>query len=1258
MRDFAGNERYEIVSEIGAGGMGTVYKAFDSEAQTQVALKVLRSYSPEALLRFKREFRSLAGLEHPNLILLGELAEADGSWFFTMELIDGDDFLEYVSLSDGESPGDAPANGNGAGNGGRENGHNGLRCDEQLLRAVLVQVVRGLAALHRANKVHCDIKPSNVLVDRSGRAVVLDFGLVADTGRPDPLSGPHAAGTITYMAPEQLEHRDATAAADFYAVGTMMFEAMTGELPFDGTLAELVVKKHQSSARQPSELVSGIPSDLDRLCIDLLSRQPQDRPMAGEILRRLGAATDGSVNPISERETVSGASSVFVGRNVELEALMAALEPENRPTTVALRAASGVGKTAVARRFVEMAKRRTDPEVLILEGRCFERENVPFKGADGMVDALARHLLTLPDDQVEELLPDSAALLVFPFPALRRVNALRVAEVWQSANVQDQRERVFVALRGLFARLAEKQPVVVLIDDMQWAGADTWMLFRHLMKPPSPPELLLVLLARPPEELPDTPDPFQDFPGRLDIFDLEQLSPDEAVELARELLREYRGSNSSHGAAPASATEATTEATTEAATEATAEVLTTISDQLARESGGHPLFIQELVHHVSESGSDTTRQNRLEDALIARIGRLPPESRSLVEFVAIAGVPVEQSVVARAAEVDFTEYSRAVAPLSRNRLVHTLGFHPSDLIEPYHDRVRQSVLGCLSADRRCDLHDRLALALEEAGVFEHSPELAVYHLSAAGHDQRAAGFAELAGERASAALAFDQAANLFDTALELGDHDVDATLRLTMARAEALVACGRNAVAAELFARAGELARDPDTRLECDRRAAEQLLFSGRLAEGVQALERVLAQIGERLAPTTRRAMVSLLWQRARLRLRGLDATERPESELLADDLRRLAVYRTVTLGLGLVDNIRAADFQSRHLRLALALGEPSRLVPALSMETFFLASQMAARSRLLADATDHWAERDGAPLSRAFALFARIGVHYFMDNDWAAALECLIEGERLLREHTQSAGFETDTIRVFRCFCYMQQGDLTRLSRWVPAYIEEAERRGDRYVQVSLRSRLILPWLVAGDPDAAQTELDQAFTNWVPWTETYSVQHFYGLHSQCEVALYRGQPEIAQTAVAEQMEALRRSFLLRIPLVRAEIDYARARLAIASGPDHLAEARSIARSMAKNPAPAAAGLHSLVCAGIARLQGNDDDALDYLDQAIAALDRLDQGLISNAARWHRGDAVGGDEGASQRAEAAAWLDERGVVDPEALCRMLIPGWS
>src|SRR4051812_42940390 len=144
---FGGTERFEIRSRIGEGAVGAVYEAFDRERGVAVALKALRLMSADSLLSLKTEFRSVQDLRHPNLVSLGELFEADGTWFFTMELVRGTHFTSYVR-PDGD------------------------RADEARLRAALAQLVDGVRALHAAAKVHCDIKPSNVLVTGDGRVVV------------------------------------------------------------------------------------------------------------------------------------------------------------------------------------------------------------------------------------------------------------------------------------------------------------------------------------------------------------------------------------------------------------------------------------------------------------------------------------------------------------------------------------------------------------------------------------------------------------------------------------------------------------------------------------------------------------------------------------------------------------------------------------------------------------------------------------------------------------------------------------------------------------------------------------------------------------------------------------------------------------------------------------------------------------------------------------------------------------------------------
>jgi predicted Ser/Thr protein kinase len=226
--DFFGTERFTVLRRLGAGGMGVVYEAQDLARGEIVALKTLRHVTPAGVYRLKREFRSLAGVAHPNVVCLYELIVEDARCFFTMELVKGVNFVEYVR-------GDPRAS-----------------SSIDRLTSALRQLVDGVSALHRLGKLHRDIKPSNVLVTEEGRVVILDFGLITELYPENLGSAEHViGGTPAYLSPEEGAGMPPSEAGDWYGVGVTLYEALTGEIPFRGPVTEVLLRKRECDPPSP-----------------------------------------------------------------------------------------------------------------------------------------------------------------------------------------------------------------------------------------------------------------------------------------------------------------------------------------------------------------------------------------------------------------------------------------------------------------------------------------------------------------------------------------------------------------------------------------------------------------------------------------------------------------------------------------------------------------------------------------------------------------------------------------------------------------------------------------------------------------------------------------------------------------------------------------------------------------------------------------------------------------------------------------------
>jgi len=1236
-------DRYQVVRRIGAGGMGVVYEADDLERGQKVALKTISNPDVEKIYQLKREFRALADLSHPNLVALYDLVVAADSCFFTMELLDGVDLLAHlwgrkvndpdeiitstptVPLVGGMRP---PPTGPV-----RESGiiltqsaPEATPCDLIRLRLVLPQLARGLHALHSAGKIHRDVKPSNIQVTSDGRAVLLDFGLVAELERRQSGDG-MIVGTVAYMAPEQCAGDvQLTAAADWYALGVVLFQALTGRLPFEGVPARVLFEKQTEAAPRPSLLVQQIPRDLDDLCAELLERDPADRPTGPQLLRRLGLAeTDRIIPPLLSVSREGG----FTGREGELAMLDAALEPlvKRRASVVLVRAPSGMGKTSLVARFLERL-RATHPGAVLLRGRCLDREDVPYKAIDHLIDELSDWWLAQAPKEAQALLPRDAYLLPTLFPVLDRVPAIADAPRTRIvADPQARRTHAFDALRETLQRLGDRHTVVLFLDDMQWVDRDTTALLADLMRAPDPPPVLLVLATRA-----EGSEPVVDLVRRMDaaqrLIDLGPLSDDAAVAIAVSHLGEDNRETAL---------------------------------QLVREADGSPLFLIELTRYLHGRSLDEIAGKGLDAMLAERIDNLGASARMLAELVAVAGEPVTRTLLAQVSGVPPAELSRQLSLLRAQRVVRMSGSRAEDTIEPYHARVRAAVLEQLAGDRRARHHRALATALSGKGTAQ---ELA-RHWYGAGDLEHAAGHARRAGDEARAKLDFDLSARWYAIALA-GPQWTDAERRaLRTLLADALADAGRPRDAAEQFLIAASGA-DAATMLELRRRAAGSLLQSGYVAEGLALTRTVLAGVGLAMARTPRRGLLWMVVRRAWLRLRGLGFRVRSLAEISQAELTRVDVCEGVSFGLALVDTFRSMDFSTRFLLSALQLGERWRVSRALALETDLLAASAKSQRavRLLGRLEQLTSVLDEPPAVPQL-MTTRGFVDFFVHSRFKSALENFSEAIASYRAVVGRAGFEFDTVSIFCCWSLYYLGEIGELSRRVPAMAEAAVRNGNRYTAVTLRCAFAMAWLARFEPDAIEAELDAALGSWASADGSYQLQHLFALASRLDLAMYRGRPEDATPRIAPEWKQIRRSLVDRPPLQGLVLRSTLLRHAVAcanqAAPgssrhrEALAEARGHLRGFPRKSVPVIACTATMFEGLIAEAEGRPDEAIARYRAALPGLGATDTHLFEYAVHYRLGRLIGGDEGAALQGGVRRWLEAESVREPETMLGMLLP---
>jgi eukaryotic-like serine/threonine-protein kinase len=284
------NERYRLVAQQGSGGMAVIYKATDLALGRTVAVKILRpslTNDPEFLKRFRQEARNVANLSHPNIVTVHDVGQDGNTHYIVMEYVDGEDLKRLIRAQ-------AP-----------------FSIERSL--SIAIKICAGVGYAHRAGLVHADVKPQNVLVTENDNVKVTDFGIAQALSSTQPNERDRQKvvwGSPHYFAPEQAQGETPTPASDVYAIGIVLFEMLTGRLPFVGTdQQELAMAHIRETPPNPSDFNPNVPVHLDRILQKVLSKEPASRyrtaEQFGRILlsyRRQGQVTTDQVPEVAQDE--------------------------------------------------------------------------------------------------------------------------------------------------------------------------------------------------------------------------------------------------------------------------------------------------------------------------------------------------------------------------------------------------------------------------------------------------------------------------------------------------------------------------------------------------------------------------------------------------------------------------------------------------------------------------------------------------------------------------------------------------------------------------------------------------------------------------------------------------------------------------------------------------------------------------------------------------------------------------------------------
>jgi serine/threonine protein kinase/tetratricopeptide (TPR) repeat protein len=761
--------RYRIIEPVGYGGVGIVYRATNIDSGQTVALKTVRVQEPGAAASIRREIHALSRVRHPGVVRILEQGIEGGYPWYVMELIEGptlEDYLEAIRRSPAQAARD-----------GRSG--TGPRSRAPTLRAalgVLQRLASTLSYLHGLGFAHRDLTPFNVLIRRNGTPVLVDFGLALESafgGRDVLERAASVAGTVMYIAPEQILAQQVDARADLYALGCILYKAVTGRPPFTGTSVRALLQQHLTAVPvPPSELTSGVPPQLEALILRLLEKRPRARigyaeDVAATLADILGEAP--SSQPGDLPESVGPPSGVrpkpyvyrplFSGREDWIETFDDLLKRLNQGSggQVYVGGESGIGKT---RLVAEVAARAQRSIHRIVTGQCAAM-GVDTSGNTGKTAALHPLRLLLRTiahacrdggrERSQRLVGARAKVLSAYEPSLLDLPGQGAYADPPELSAQATLHRILSYLKETLAAFAAEAPLLLVLDDLQWADELSLLFLESLRAEFFERSPVFIIGTYRTEEKSAAIDRLIQAPlaksillGRLSLLAVRAMISDM-------LVLDY---------APAP-----------------------LCELLAKDAAGNPFFITEQVRAAVEEGWLTRESDgrwsiartgplplpgSLKDLIRRRLSALSPMARHVLSVASVLGLPSDSELLLAVADIEDTESLEAIKELLTYNVFEEL---PRGRFRFAHDKLREAAYEGILPARRRELHRRAASAIERRSVAVPGAKLLhsilAHHWVEAQVFDKAIECLEKAGDTALVTAAYGEAAAFFERALDL-----------------------------------------------------------------------------------------------------------------------------------------------------------------------------------------------------------------------------------------------------------------------------------------------------------------------------------------------------------------------------------------------------------------------------------------------------------------------------------------------------------